>query len=227
MGELNKSTILKKGAEATIYLSYWQGKEVVIKSRRVKKYRHPILDKKIRRFRTIHEPQLINEAKKAGVSTPLIFQVDTKNMIIIMEFIRGKQVKHILQHQNREQRNVLCKRIGKIVAQLHFHNIIHGDLTTSNFILSDKNRLFLIDFGLAEKQVEIEPKGVDLHLMKRGLQSTHNQFAQECFRNVILGYSEYIGESCTKIILKKIREIERRGRYVEERKIKQKNNKKQ
>lgn len=220
MDEINKSTVIKKGAEATIYLSYWQGKEVIIKSRKVKKYRHSILDKKIRYFRTIHEPQLINEAKKAGVSTPLIFQVDIKKMNIIMEFIRGKQVKQILPNQNIEERTDLCKRIGKLVAKLHFHNIIHGDLTTSNFILSDENKLFLIDFGLAEKQVEIEAKGVDLHLMKRGLQSTHNQFAQECFRNVLNGYSEYIGDSFTKIILKKIREIERRGRYIEERKIK-------
>ena len=220
MDELNKSTIIKKGAEATIYLTYWQGKEVIIKSRKVKKYRHPILDKKIRRFRTIHEPQLINEAKKAGVTTPLIFQVDTKNMIIIMEFIRGKQVKYILPNQNREEREDLCKRIGKLIAKLHYHNIIHGDLTTSNFILSKENRLFLIDFGLAEKKIEIEAKGVDLHLMKRGLQSTHNQFAQECFSNVLNGYSEYIGEFSTETILKKIKEIERRGRYIEERKIK-------
>ena len=220
MDEINKSTVIKKGAEATIYLSYWQGKEVIIKSRKVKKYRHTILDKKIRQFRTIHEPQLINEAKKAGVSTPLIFQVDIINMTIIMEFIRGKQVKQILPNQNIEERTDLCKRIGELVAKLHFHNIIHGDLTTSNFILSDENRLFLIDFGLAEKKVEIEAKGVDLHLMKRGLQSTHNQFAQECFRNVLNGYSEYIGDSFTKIILNKIRQIERRGRYIEERKIK-------
>ena len=96
MDKLTKLNIFKKGAEANIYLSYWQGKEVILKSRNVKKYRHSILDKKIRRFRTIRESQLINEAKKAGVTTPLIFLVDIKNMIIVMEFIRGIQVKHIL-----------------------------------------------------------------------------------------------------------------------------------
>jgi TP53 regulating kinase-like protein len=217
---LNESNLIKKGAEASIYLSYWYGKEVIIKSRKTKKYRHSILDQKIRRFRTIHEPQFINEAKKAGVSTPLIFQVDTKNMIIIMELIRGKQIKYILQNQSREERADLCRRIGELVAKLHSHNIIHGDLTTSNFILSNENRLVLVDFGLAERQIEIETKGVDLHLMKRGLQSTHNQIAQECFRNVLIGYSEYIGQSFTKVILKKIGEIERRGRYIAERKNK-------
>lgn len=220
MDKLTKLNIFKKGAEANIYLSYWQGKEVILKSRNVKKYRHSILDKKIRRFRTIRESQLINEAKKAGVTTPLIFLVDIKNMIIVMEFIRGIQVKHILAKLTIKDRKKLCNRIGKIIAKLHFHNIIHGDLTTSNFILTDKNKLFLIDFGLAEKNVEVEAKGVDLHLMKIGLQSTHNQFAKDCFKNIILGYSKIIGETYAHIILKKIKEIERRGRYVEKRKNK-------
>lgn len=220
MDKLVKSKILKKGAEATIYLSNWYGKEIVIKSRKVKKYRHPNLDSKIRRFRTIHEPQLMNEAKKAGVATPLIFLVDPKNMLIIMEFIQGKQVKHILTNLSIRERQSLCLRMGKLVAKLHVQGIIHGDLTTSNFILNDDNRLFLIDFGLAEKQIELEARGVDLHLMKRGLQSTHNQFAEECFKNIMNGYSEFIGEPFTKVLLNKIKEIEQRGRYVEERKIK-------
>jgi TP53 regulating kinase-like protein len=211
---------LKKGAEANIILANWYGKKVVLKSRNIKKYRHPQLDEKIRRVRTVHEPQLMHEAKKAGVSTPIIFQVDTKNMLIIMEFINGEQVKHILANLSIPKRQNLCFKIGMLVARLHSHGIIHGDLTTSNLILSDYGKLFFIDFGLAEKQIELEAKGVDLHLMKRSLQSTHNQFSKNCFKSIMNGYSKVIGETITKDVLKKIQEIERRGRYVEERKIK-------
>lgn len=210
---------LKKGAEATIILSKWYDKTVIIKSRKIKKYRHPQLDQKIRKFRTIHEPQLLNEAKKAGVPTPTIFLVDTRNMQIIMEFIRGKQIKHVLAKVSASQRQDLCFEIGVIIAKLHSHGIIHGDLTTSNMILNEYGKIFLVDFGLAEKQNELESKGVDLHLIKRSLQSTHNQIAKDCFKNVISGYTKVIGEAATKDVLKKIREIERRGRYVEERKI--------
>ena len=220
MDKLVKPKLLKKGAEATIYFSNWYGKKIVIKSRNVKKYRHPKLDEKIRRFRTIHEPHLMNEAKKAGVSTPTIYLVDTKKMLIIMEFIPGKQIKHILKNLSKIKRRNLCFEIGKLVAKLHVNGIIHGDLTTSNFILNDCNELILIDFGLAEKQIETEAKGVDLHLVKRGLQSTHNQFAKDCFMNIMDGYSKIAGDNLTKVILKKIREIELRGRYIEERKIK-------
>jgi len=212
--------ILKKGAEATVYLAHWYGKEVVIKSRKVKKYRHPNLDDKLRKYRTIHEPQLMNEAKKVGVSTPIIFQIDIKKMSIIMEFISGKQIKHILSNLPLSKRRTLCLEIGKLIGKIHSYGIIHGDLTTSNIILDVNDRLFFIDFGLAEKQVELEARGVDLHLMKRGLQSTHNNYAQDSFRKIMEGYSIIMGESHAKVILKKIQEIERRGRYIEERKVK-------
>ena len=211
---------LQKGAEATISLASWYEKKVIIKSRKIKKYRHPQLDERIRRSRTIHEPQLIYAAKKAGVPTPTIFLVDTTNMLIIMEFIQGKQVKYLLPLLSKTERSKLCFKIGELVGKLHFYGLIHGDLTTSNMILDDYDKLFLIDFGLGEKQNELESRGVDLHLMKRGFQSTHNQFANASFRDVMSGYSTVIGEPFTTNILEKIQEIELRGRYVEERKLK-------
>lgn len=220
MDELVILKLLQKGAEATISLASWYEKKVIVKSRHIKKYRHPQLDEKIRRFRTIHEPQLIYEAKKAGVPTPTIFLVDTKNMLIIMEFIRGKQVNHLLTILSRTERSQLCSKIGVLVGKLHFYGVIHGDLTTSNMILDDYGKLFLIDFGLGEKQNELEARGVDLHLMKRGFQSTHNKFAKDSFKDIMSGYSTVMGKPFTTNILKKIREIEQRGRYVEERKLK-------
>jgi TP53 regulating kinase-like protein len=75
-----------------------------------------------------------------------------------------------------------------------------------------------VDFGLGEKTKELETRGVDLHLMKRALQSTHFRFTEECFNAVIKGYSKVSGAETVKSILDKIKEIERRGRYVAERK---------
>ncbi|PMB75058.1 MAG: Kae1-associated kinase Bud32, partial [Candidatus Bathyarchaeota archaeon] len=75
-----------------------------------------------------------------------------------------------------------------------------------------------VDFGLGEKTKELEARGVDLHLMKRALQSTHFRFTEECFNAIIRGYTKIVGSETAKNILEKIREIERRGRYVAERK---------
>jgi TP53 regulating kinase-like protein len=96
--------------------------------------------------------------------------------------------------------------------------LVHGDLTTSNMILTGGGKIFLVDFGLGEKNVEVEARGVDLHLMKRALQSTHYQFAEDCFKHVLKGYASVLGVEDAEKVFEKIREIERRGRYVDERK---------
>ena len=217
MGEVASQTLLKKGAEANLYLTDWHNKKVVIKARLPKKYRPTELDEKIRGYRTVHEPQLMHEAKKAGVPTPTIFLVDVKNAAIIMEFVEGKQVKQLLGNISKKERQELCVKIGEWIGKMHKHGVIHGDLTTSNMILGVDGKIFLVDFGLGEKNTEVEARGVDLHLMKRALQSTHYQFAEECFKAVISGYSTVLGAEEAGKVLEKIVEIERRGRYVAER----------
>jgi TP53 regulating kinase-like protein len=218
MDKVASQTLLKKGAEASLFLASWHGRRVVVKARFPKKYRPAELDAKIRSYRTVHEPQLMHEAKKAGVPTPTIFLVDMKNAAITMEFVEGKQVKQLLAIVSKKERQELCVKIGELIGKLHRHGVIHGDLTTSNMILGVEGKIFLVDFGLGEKNMELEARGVDLHLMKRALQSTHYQFAEECFRNVLKGYSEVLGGDDAEKVFGKIREIERRGRYVAERK---------
>ena len=209
--------LIKKGAEANLYLEDWHGRRVIVKRRLLKKYRVPKLDKEIRYYRTIHEPQHIHKAKEAGVPTPTIFMVDTVGTTIVMEFIEGKQVKQILDDLPSEERQHLCRHIGELIGRLHSHGIIHSDLTTSNMILTPQGRVVFVDFGLSERSMEVEARGVDLHLMKRAFQSTHFEYAGECFDAVIEGYTRVVGDSVAKEVLKKIGEIERRGRYVSER----------
>jgi TP53 regulating kinase-like protein len=77
--------------------------------------------------------------------------------------------------------------------------------------------VFFVDFGLGEKTVELELRGVDLHLMKRAFQSIHFRHAEECFESVLEGYAEVVGDKAKDNVFAKISEIERRGRYVAER----------
>jgi TP53 regulating kinase-like protein len=206
--------LIKKGAEASLFLEDWHDQKVILKRRLPKKYRLAKLDEEIRFKRTAHEPQIIHKAKEAGVSTPTIFMVDMADATIIMEFVEGKQVKQILNDLTEEQRIQLCRHIGNLVGRLHSHGIIHGDLTTSNMILTPHGKVVFVDFGLSEISKELEVRGVDLHLMKRAFQSTHYKYAKECFEAAMEGYAEVIGDSVTKDVLEKIWEIEKRGRYV-------------
>ena len=218
MDTVSGRTLLKKGAEASLFLTDWHERRVIVKVRIPKKYRPSALDEQIRTYRTIHEPQLMHEAKAAGVPTPLIFMVNIAEASITMEYIEGQQVKQLLSKVPEEKRRELCIEIGELIGKLHRQGLIHGDLTTSNMILSPEGKIFFVDFGLGEKNGELEAKGVDLHLMKRALQSTHYQFWEECFKNVMCGYSSVLGVESAEKVYEKIREIERRGRYVEERK---------
>jgi TP53 regulating kinase-like protein len=152
------------------------------------------------------------------VPTPTIFLVDLKDAAITMGFVAGMQVKQVLTDVSREKRQELSVKIGGLIGKLHLHGVIHGDLTTSNMILDAEGKIFLVDFGLGEKNNEVEARGVDLHLMKRALQSTHYRCAEECFKHVLKGYSAVLGEEDAEKVFEKIREIERRGRYVDERK---------
>ncbi|MCX8150083.1 MAG: Kae1-associated kinase Bud32 [Candidatus Bathyarchaeota archaeon] len=218
MDEVNSEVLFKKGAEASLFLGNWHGKRVVIKRRLSKKYRPDKLDLAIRTYRTVHEPQLMHEAKVAGVPTPAVFMVDVQTSTIIMEFIEGYQVKRALDGFSQSERHKVCFKIGSLIGKLHLHDLIHGDLTTSNMILTSYSNVFFLDFGLGEKSSELEARGVDLHLLKRALESTHFKVAEECFQSVLQGYREVVGAVAAEELLEKIREIERRGRYVTERK---------
>jgi len=209
--------LIKKGAEASLYLEDWHGRKVILKKRLSKRYRVPELDSEIQAQRTRHEPQIIHRAKEAGVPTPIIFMVDTAKATIVMEFVDGKQVKQTLNELPPEERKRLCRHIGELIGRLHGSGVIHGDLTTSNMILTPESRVVFIDFGLSEQSYELEARGVDLHLMKRALSSTHFMHADECFESVIDGYEAVVGERETREVLSKIVEIEKRGRYVSER----------
>jgi len=209
--------LIKKGAEASLFLEEWHGLKVILKKRLSKKYRVPELDRTIQIQRTKHEPHVIHRAKEAGVPTPVIYMVDIAEATIVMEYVEGKQVKNVLNELPTEKRIKLCRYIGELIGKLHGSGIIHGDLTTSNMILTPTGKMVFIDFGLSEQTMEVEAKGVDLHLLKRALHSTHYLHADECFEAIMEGYEKTVGEKEAKLVLEKILEIEKRGRYVSER----------
>jgi TP53 regulating kinase-like protein len=213
----NSNMLIKKGAEANLYLEEWQGRKVIMKQRLPKAYRLSQLDSAVRTQRTLHEPVLIHRAKEAGVPTPTIYMIDLAKSNIIMEYIEGQQIKKILNTMPTKERTRLCRHVGKLIGCLHKNGIIHGDLTTSNMILTPYGKIVFVDFGLGEFSDELEIRGVDLHLMKRALQSTHHKYAKQCFEAITHGYAETAGKEATAKVLEKIQEIERRGRYIEER----------
>jgi len=211
--------LLRKGAEAHIYEGKWLGRPVIVKHRVVKAYRHPRLDEAIRARRTVREAQALHRAKEAGVPTPMLFLVDRKSATIVMEAVEGTRLKELLAREGRKALGKL-RELGLLVGKLHKAGLVHGDITTSNVIVAPDGSLVLIDFGLSEFSTDVERRGVDLHLFKRVLESTHHEVAGDAWLAFTDGYRAVMGPEAGRV-LDKVHEIELRGRYVAERRRRQ------
>ncbi|HJH32590.1 MAG TPA: Kae1-associated kinase Bud32 [Methanosarcinaceae archaeon] len=188
---------LTSGAEATVHLE----DDVIIKERVPKRYRLVELDRRIRKERTRAEARLMSEARRVGVPTPIIY--DVNGSTIKMEYIGGIPVKNVMSPE-------LSERVGEIVGRLHSGGIIHGDLTTSNMILHN-NRIFLIDFGLAFVSNIVESHGVDVHVLFQTFESTHKDH-ERLIETFCKGYRKTFKDADE--VLKRVKEIEKRGRYA-------------
>lgn len=207
---MTKEKIIYQGAEAKICKSKYMNYDVVEKRRISKSYRIKEIDKQLISSRTREEAKLMIEARKYGVSVPIIYDVDLEKGIITMDYIKGNRIKDILNNLNEEERATICKKIGQNIARLHNNDIIHGDITTSNMILLD-DMIHFIDFGLGEKNSEIEAKGVDLHVLMEAINSTHSKYSN-CFDYVLDGYKKEL-KNDANLVIRKIDEIVKRGRY--------------
>jgi TP53 regulating kinase-like protein len=121
-----------------------------------------------------------------------------------MEFVEGENVKDAITPD-------LCYEMGRYAATLHASNIIHGDLTTSNFITNKK--LVLLDFGLSYFSERTEDIATDIRLIKEVFTSAHIA-VKKAFPSFVEGYGSVAGKKRTDKILENVREIEQRGRYA-------------
>ncbi len=201
--------LMKKGAEADIYITKWQNSKAILKIRKTKNYRNPILDSNLRKQRTIKESQIISEVKSFGIPTPLVYFVNLEKSSIIMQQIPGKPI-HDLPNSKIIS---LSKQMGNLVGLMHKNGIMHGDLTTSNFIFF-KNKVFVIDFGLSLKTIKPENHAVDLRLIKEILNSAHATIMKSAWKNFLTGYKSVVGNPKYLKITSLVSIIESRGRYA-------------
>ena len=200
--------IIQRGAEAVLYLDTFQEEQVLVKERIKKGYRHPELDEKIRSRRTRGEERLLSRARRAGVDTPGVR--DVQGFKLVMDWIEGEKLKDTLNGMDKEKRMLVYGLMGNAIARLHSSGIVHGDLTTSNMLLKD-GMLYLVDFGLGKVSGRVEDHAVDLFLLYEALKSTHFIHLEEAWKNVLNVYSqnyERAGE-----VLKRFGKISARRRY--------------
>jgi len=213
--------VFKQGAEARLYITDFLGKKCLIKERFKKLYRHPELERSLSSQRVKNEVRAIVKCRQCGIRAPNLFYVDQEKNAIYMEYLDDcitlkQYIDELLEMDDQQKIQVVAEEIGKTVAKLHENSIIHGDLTTSNFLVKksqagDLSYLILIDFGLTtvESAHSPEDKGVDLYVLERAFLSTHPN-TEAVFETILKSYTDTYKSS--KEVISKLDEVRLRGR---------------
>lgn len=206
------STLLSQGAEARVFATTFLNRDCVCKQRFRKKYRLRALDEKLTRSRVNGEARALVKAAKCGVLAPRVLWVDAEEACVYMERVPGVALKEALRSDACEEADLreYGRQIGQAVSALHDGGIVHGDLTTSNFIVrASDGKIVTIDFGLSYPSDVAEDKGVDLYVLERAITAAHPSQTL-LFDEILATYKKKSRMWCAT--LNKFAEVRARGR---------------
>ncbi|KAI9757005.1 MAG: hypothetical protein M1815_002340 [Lichina confinis] len=142
--------LVAQGAEALVYRTTYLLPTIpcALKYRPPKPYRHPTLDARLTRHRVLSEARVLVKCRRQGVRTPALYHVDWERGWLMMEWVPGVTIKHVLTAfvaswppgqispmQDDVELQHLMDKVGRVVGRLHVAGVVHGDLTTSNLML--------------------------------------------------------------------------------------------
>jgi N6-L-threonylcarbamoyladenine synthase/protein kinase Bud32 len=183
-----------RGAEARVSFDG----DRVIKHRQPRSYRHPALDERLRRRRTRREARLTSKARRVGVPTPLVRDVDPAGTRLVLQRVGERD----LREAPTEER---IRTVARLLARLHGAGIVHGDPTVRNVRVDP---VVLIDFGLGYESGHPEDHAMDLHVFAGSLEGTTDGADL-----LVAAAVEAYREAGDARVLDRLAEIEGRGRY--------------
>ncbi|EPY43451.1 TP53 regulating kinase [Angomonas deanei] len=139
----------------------------ICKERFPKAYRSPLLDQRLREQRTTREARnLVKCREKFFLRTPTVLAVDKKKCAIWMEYIEGgKTIKECLDEEEEKIANTgkitlqtvkLLLSMGFVIGRLHSAGVVHGDLTTSNFMYCEEDDTFFQNNSTPSETIPLE-----------------------------------------------------------------------
>ncbi|MFQ3320110.1 MAG: N6-L-threonylcarbamoyladenine synthase/protein kinase Bud32 [Natronomonas sp.] len=187
-----------QGAEAVVDLE--EASNRAHKRRLSKSYRHPELDAKLRRRRTRSEARLTSEARRLGVPTPVVFDVDPPEGRLSFEYVGEADLRDAMTKER-------VRAVGEHLARCHEAGFVHGDPTPRNVRVSE-SFVHLIDFGLGYYTDDIEDYAMDLHVFEGALGGTAADAA-----TLLDVFEDAYREAGDEHVVQQLRAIEQRGRY--------------
>jgi predicted Ser/Thr protein kinase len=106
--------------------------------------------------------RFFREARAAGaLSHPGIVTIHdvgedeaTKTTFIVMEYVEGKTLGELAQHERLPLKSSLdlAKQVAEALEYAHSRNIVHRDIKPANIIITPEGRAKITDFGIAKLQ---------------------------------------------------------------------------
>jgi Kae1-associated kinase Bud32 len=166
---------VSRGAEASLRAVDWWGFPALLKERDPKGYRPKKLDDRLRRERTRTETRLLVDARRLGVRTPIVYDVDLERHRLILEELPGPTLKQLIEDPAVPPAELVgaVRAFGEALGRLHTGGIAHGDLTSSNVLFPDgpTGAPALLDLSMGTRSPGIEELGIDLHLVEEDLKA--------------------------------------------------------
>jgi Kae1-associated kinase Bud32 len=216
MADPDEDRPVSRGAEASLHVVEWLGLPALRKERETKTYRPKNLDERLKRERTRNEVRLLTEARRLGVRTPIVYDVDLPHHRLILEQLPGPTLKDLLDASKEDLASVEppVRALGKAIGRLHSGGISHGDLTSSNILYPEgaAGPPALLDLSMGSRNAGVEERGIDLHLVEEDLKALHPR-GDALFRAFLDGYAEGNPEGHAEV-RKRAREIRGRVRYA-------------
>ncbi|XP_022670557.1 TP53-regulating kinase-like isoform X2 [Varroa jacobsoni] len=215
------TSFLIQGAEAKVYEGTFCGRPAIFKQRFVKTYRLPQLDEHLTKERMKNEARSLLRCRQAGVKVPALYHCNLQKRILVTEKLLGQTLRECLKDLEVDSKydaiDKLLQKVGEIIGLMHKSHIVHGDLTTSNFITlllpstTEEPNVAVIDLGLSGVSEKVEEKAVDLYVLERAFASTHS-LLEDRFKEVLVGYRHAMGNKPGGAVLVKLEEVKMRGR---------------
>ena len=184
---------VSRGAEASLRRVDWWGFPALLKERDLKSYRPKALDERIRRERTRNEVRLLVDARRMGVRTPMIYDVDMARHRITLEELPGPTLRQLLEDPKvpPDDLPIAVRAFGRALGLLHAGSIAHGDLTSSNVLYPEGARgpPAFLDLSMGTRSPGIEELGIDLHLVEEDLKALSGR-SDSLVRAFHEGYAE-------------------------------------
>ena len=106
---------------------------------------------RVRRTRDFAHEVAMHQAAGAHPNIVTLYGADMEKHEMMLEYVKGESIRKFVKNSNPTMREC-CRLMAKILTvfeHLHANGVLHGDIHSSNFLVTDQKEPMLFDFDMA------------------------------------------------------------------------------